>query len=145
MKFNTTFIAGAVCAGLFAFSNSADATIVELDTSLGKVRINLYDDITPNTVENFLAYVTAGDYDNTVIHHATETFTQLGGYRYETGGNLPHVDVRDPVAGEAMLSNVRYTIAMAKAGTTTDIDTSEFVFNQVDNSANSLVSISVVV
>jgi peptidyl-prolyl cis-trans isomerase A (cyclophilin A) len=68
MKFNTTFRAGAVCAGLFAFSNSADATIVELDTSVGKIRINLYDETTPITVENFLHYVTKGTYTNTFVH-----------------------------------------------------------------------------
>jgi len=38
---------------------------VELDTTAGKIRIELFPDAAPKTVENFLAYVKAKQYDGT--------------------------------------------------------------------------------
>lgn len=143
MKFNTTFIAGAVCAGLFAFSNSADATIVELDTSVGKVRVNLYDDITPNTVANFLHYVTKGTYTNNVVHRAQVDLDNLknislemGGYFYEPGFPKPSVEVDEGVVRENKLSHVHYTVSTVISNDTLNTSTSKFSFNTGDNSAD---------
>ncbi len=143
MKFNTTFIAGAVCAGLLAFSNSADATIVELDTSLGKVRINLYDETTPIPVANFLHYVTNGTYDTTFIHRTqqdddalTDISLEMGGWKYEPGDNKPAVEVAEGVARENKLSHVHYTVSTVISDTNTNTSTSKFSFNTGDNSAD---------
>jgi hypothetical protein len=44
---------------------------VVIDTSLGKIRLRLFPEQSPNTVDNFLAnYVDRGFYDNTIIHFA---------------------------------------------------------------------------
>src|SRR5438034_986756 len=54
---------------------------VDLDTSAGKIRIELYPDAAPKTVENFLAYVQAKQYDGTQFHRVIPGFMiQAGGY-----------------------------------------------------------------
>ncbi|NQZ09186.1 MAG: peptidylprolyl isomerase [Algicola sp.] len=143
MKFNTTFLAGAVCAGLFAFSNSADATIVELDTSLGKVRINLYDETTPIPVANFLHYVTKGTYTNNFIHRTqqdddnlADISLEMGGWTYESGDSGSAVEVDEGVIRENKLSHVHYTVSTIISDTLTNTSTSKFSFNTGDNSAD---------
>ena len=42
------------------YTSLAQATIVEVTTNLGKFEINLYDQSTPVTVQNFLSYVASG-------------------------------------------------------------------------------------
>jgi peptidyl-prolyl cis-trans isomerase A (cyclophilin A) len=84
MKFNTTLLASALCAGLF--TSQAEATIVTLETSVGNIDINLYDEATPLTVANFLAYVNTGAYDHTFIHRLIPGFVvQGGGWIFNTG------------------------------------------------------------
>src|SRR5690606_41625305 len=56
------------CSGL------AQATIVEVTTNLGKFEINLYDESTPVTVQNFLNYVSSERYNGTVIHRSEPGF-----------------------------------------------------------------------
>ena len=134
-KFSSSIIAGAMCLGLYSFS--ADATIVTLETSVGNIDINLYDETTPQTVANFLAYVNDGRYDNTFIHRSVPGFViQGGGFVYSSDFNFEAVDAYSAVANEPKLSNVRGTVAMAKLGGQPDSATSQFFFNLDDNSAN---------
>ena len=51
----------ALVAGNAAAANPQ----VELDTTMGKIRVELYPDAAPKTVANFLDYVKAGFYDGT--------------------------------------------------------------------------------
>ncbi len=63
------------------------ATTVQFQTVMGNFEVNLYDKTTPKTVENFLAYVQAGAYTNSVVHRAVPGFVaQGGGYLYD--GNI---------------------------------------------------------
>jgi MYXO-CTERM domain-containing protein len=135
MKFNSTLLAGALCAGLFSFSNPADATIVEFETSLGNVQVNLYDQTTPLTVVNFLDYVTDGDYTETLVHRSAPGFiVQGGGFLYD-GSVVADMSVGVPVLNEPKLSNVRGTIAMAKIPGAPNSATGGYFFNLVDNSS----------
>ena len=61
------------------FCLNAQATIVEFQTSLGNFKVNLHDETTPKTVENFLNYVTSARYDNTIIHRTVNNFVIQGG------------------------------------------------------------------
>jgi hypothetical protein len=58
--------------GAVVTAGAEDATVknprVLLDTSEGKIVLELYQDKAPVTVKNFLDYVDAGFYDNTVFH-----------------------------------------------------------------------------
>ncbi len=113
----------------------ASATIVQFQTNLGDFDVNLYDQRTPNTVANFLAYVNAGDYDNSVIHRSVVDFIiQGGGLAYNMNWPLDEVTRNAAVGNEPVFSNVTATIAMAKIGGQPDSATNQWFFNLSDNS-----------
>ena len=115
---------------------------VGIITSEGTVEVELFDRAAPATVANFLRYVQADRYDNTVVHRSVPGFVvQAGGYRYvstDTGLALPHIDTYPNVVNEfsPTRSNLRGTIAMAKLGSDPNSATSEFFFNLANNSSN---------
>lgn len=127
-------------------------TVVRMQTSLGVIDIDLYDEGAPEgaplTVENFLHYVNAGDYDNSFFHrsadiliqgvYAGEFIIQGGGFSWGDDDRYYNVPQNDPVINEFSLnrSNVRGTIAMAKLGGDPDSATNQWFFNLSDNSAN---------
>lgn len=107
----------------------------------GVIRIELYDDLTPLAVQNFLHYVNSrnakGDYDGTFFHRAVTGFVLQGG-GYNSEGSRDHIATGLPVHNEfdASRSNVRGTIAMAKTGLSPNTATSEFFFNVANNAAS---------
>jgi peptidyl-prolyl cis-trans isomerase A (cyclophilin A) len=115
----------------------ANATTVQIQTVMGEIEINLYDKDTPKTVENFLDYVEAGVYTNSIIHRTVPQFiVQGGGFRYT--GILPPsaIPANAAVVNEPIFSNVRGTIAMAKLDKKPNSATNQWFINLSDNSAN---------
>jgi len=126
-----------ISASLSFVSTFSFATIVELETSHGNIQINLHDESTPKTVENFLSYVTDGDYIDTVIHRVEPGFViQGGGFKYDGDNSLAEIVTKPSVDNEPQWSNVQGTIAMAKLSNSPDSATSQWFFNMADNSAN---------
>ena len=126
---------GVAMAALYA--PAANATIVQFQTVLGPFEVNLYDQNTPATVANFLAYVTAGSYNNTVFHRVVGGFVaQGGGFTYQGSQTLGNVVQNAAVVNEPKYSNVRGTIAMAKLGGNANSATNQWFINLGDNSAN---------
>src|SRR5437763_1217694 len=87
--------------------------VVVLETSLGRIRIGLYEDKAPISTENFLHYVRKGHYDGTVFHRVMPTFMVQG------GGMTPDLKEKPtdpPIRNEARngLRNNRGTVAMAR-------------------------------
>lgn len=118
------------------WSSSIQATIVEFQTSEGSFKVNLHDETTPKTVENFLKYVSEGRYDNTIIHRTVSSFViQGGGAIFD--GQLPPtwIETDSPIVNEPVYSNVQGTISMAKLGGNNDSATSQWFINLKDNSA----------
>lgn len=118
-------------------------TIVQFDTVMGKYNIELFDD-TPLTRANFLTYVEANQYNNTIIHRAPENFVIQGG-GFTSTVPIGEVQRRGPVRNEFRRSNVRGTLAMAKVGpaagqpptdATINSATSQWFVNLRDNSEN---------
>lgn len=85
---------------------------VRMETSMGTIVLELYPDRAPETVKNFLQYVDDGFYDSTIFHRVIPGFMiQGGGFTSE----MQEKNTRDPIQNEAgSLSNLRYTIAMAR-------------------------------
>ena len=127
----------------------ANRTVVQFTTNFdtdtnaaglqpGIVQIELFDDLTPLTVQNFLSYVNnkiaSGNYDDTFFHRSVTNFVLQGG-GYESGGAHPHIPTPTPVHNEFDISrsNVRGTITMAKTDVSPHTATSEFFFNVHDN------------
>jgi peptidyl-prolyl cis-trans isomerase B (cyclophilin B) len=109
----------------------ASHPLVLLETSSGDILIELFPDKAPKTVENFLAYVDAGFYGNTVFHRVIKDFMiQGGGY----GPRMDEKPTREPVGNEADngLKNERGTIAMARAADPHSAD-AQFFINLKDN------------
>ena len=92
---------------------------VELDTTLGKIRIELYPDAAPKTVANFLQYVKDGFYSGTQFHRVIPGFmVQGGGYGadYKEKPTRPPVPIESEQSVKAGLSNGVGTVAMARTG-----------------------------
>lgn len=124
-------IAGLIAATSFA----SHASIVEVQTSQGTIKIDLFDQHTPKTVANFLSYIEQGSYNQTVIHRSIDDFVMQGGGFVYTD-DFEAIETQEPVVNEPVLSNVKGTIAMAKLGGDPDSATSQWFFNLKDNSAN---------
>lgn len=121
----------------FLSINAAMATIVQVKTNVGDFEINLFDEITPITVQNFLNYVSSEHYDGTVIHRLLPGFVaQGGGFRFTGQLPLEAVTTNSAIINEPKLSNVRGTIAMAKLGGNPNSATNQWYINLADNSSN---------
>jgi peptidyl-prolyl cis-trans isomerase B (cyclophilin B) len=105
--------------------------MVKLTTNLGTITLELDAEKAPKTVENFLAYVKAGHYDNTVFHRVIKNFMIQGG-GFEPGMNQKPTNA--PIDNEAAngLKNKRGTIAMARTNDPHSA-TAQFFINVVDN------------
>ena len=108
---------------------------VDLDTTAGKIRIELDPAAAPKTVDNFLAYVKAKHYDGTQFHRVIPGFMIQGG-GFST--DFKQKPTRPPIANEAEqsskvgLTNVPGTIAMARTGDPNSA-TAQFFINVNDN------------
>jgi len=112
------------------------ATLVDFSTTFGGFEVQLYDDLTPITVANFLSYVDAGYYDNSIIHRSIPGFILQGGGYILSGSQLYTIPAGSPIQNEPGISNVRGTIAMAKLGGDPNSATCQWFFNLADNSSN---------
>ncbi len=121
-------------AGKFADPDTASAARVT--TSLGTFDIILFPNATPHTVDNFLDYTDAGEYDNVFFHRAPENFVvQGGGFKYTPEGGFTAVNkFARTLPNEPGLANLRGTVAMAKIAADPNSATSEFFVNVSNNS-----------
>lgn len=104
---------------------------VIMATSMGNMTLSLYADKAPQTVQNFLAYVDDGFFDNTIFHRVMPGFViQGGGFNAQ----LEKKQTRPPIINEGnnKLANLRGTLSMAR---TQDPDsaTSQFFINLENN------------
>ncbi len=130
--FNRRAALAAVALGLLAGPALADgAPQVKFQTSLGDFVVELNPEKAPKTVENFLAYVKAKQYDGTIFHRVIPNFmVQGGGYTatYEEKITRPPI----PLEANNGLKNDTGTIAMARQAEP-NTATSQFFINVKDN------------
>lgn len=120
---------------LLMFSPFSNATVVRLETNVGIIDIELFENDAPNTSQNFLNYVNDGDYDETVFHRSAPGYViQGGGYRYMGNSNFSDVPDHGTIPMENDLSNTEFTVAMARLDNPNSA-TNEFFFNLKDNSS----------
>jgi peptidyl-prolyl cis-trans isomerase B (cyclophilin B) len=117
---------------VLAFAGIAgDNPKIEMDTTKGKIILELYADKAPKTVKNFLAYVDAGFYDGTLFHRVIPNFMiQGGGF----SADMKRKNARAPIDNEADngLLNERGTIAMARTSNPHSA-TAQFFINTKNN------------
>ena len=105
--------------------------VVELDTNMGAIVIQLNEEKAPKTVENFLNYVKSGHYDGTIFHRIIDGFMIQGG---GMDAEMNEKATNAPVENEADngLKNDAGTIAMARTQDPHSA-TSQFFVNVKDN------------
>ena len=97
----------------------------------GVITLELDQDKAPKTVENFLAYVTKGHYDNTVFHRVIPGFMVQGG-GFEPGMSQKPTGAEIQNEANNGLKNDNYTVAMARTNAPHSA-TAQFFINVADN------------
>ena len=123
----------------------ARCTVVRFSTSSGNVDVRLYNTITPNSVANFLNYVTGNKYSGSFIHRVPQFKDQNNNntgtqhFVVQGGGFLLNNSIfaatgivtNAPIGDEFGISNTRGTLAFAKNSLGA---TSQWFFNVGNNS-----------
>ncbi len=133
-----SFVVALVGAASVAFAPGAfaDGPRVALDTTMGRIVVELDVERAPATCRNFLRYVDEGHYDGTLFHRVVEDFVIQGGGLAPDMHELP---THEPIVNEARsperggLSNGEGTVAMAREAAP-DSATAQFFINVADNS-----------
>lgn len=111
--------------------NSSSSNKVLLETNMGDITIELFDDM-PITTGNFKNLTEQGVYDDTIFHRVIDGFMIQGGDPTGTGYGDPDIPaIPDEFTDHNR--NDRGTIAMANAGPNTG--SSQFFINLVDNNS----------
>jgi peptidyl-prolyl cis-trans isomerase B (cyclophilin B) len=105
--------------------------VIKLHTSLGVITLELDADKAPKSAQNFLDYIAAGHYDNTIFHRVIDGFMIQGG-GFEPG--MTQKPAGKPVENEAKngLKNKIGTVAMARTSDPHSA-TAQFFINVGDN------------
>ena len=134
MKLLFSFLAVLMMSLPVAHAQSGlDNPQVTIHTDRGDIRLELFPQAAPKTVENFLQYANDGFYSGTIFHRVISHFMIQGG---GMTADMQRKPTRDPVPNEADngLKNKRGTVAMAR---TNEVDsaTSQFFINVEVNGA----------
>ena len=129
------FVSVLLTMGAFLSTNAevagAENPRVILETSEGKIVLELYMEKTPETVQNFLGYIDSEFYSGTIFHRVIPNFMiQGGGFATD----MKKKSTRAPIRNEADkgLKNDRGTIAMARTNDPHSA-TAQFFINTAKN------------
>jgi peptidyl-prolyl cis-trans isomerase A (cyclophilin A) len=126
------FVVAALClsAGI-ACAEGKKNPVVEMDTSLGKIKIELFEKEAPISVKNFLDYANSGFFKDTIFHRVIPGFMiQGGGFTADRKQKPTKAAIKNEAANG--LKNDRGTIAMARTAAP-DSATAQFFINVVNN------------
>jgi len=123
-----TFV--GLCVGGAVLAEGKNPMVL-ISTSLGDIKVELYEDKAPVTVKNFLTYVNDKFYDGTVFHRVIPGFMiQGGGFDKDMNQKSTKAAIKNE-AGNG-LKNDDGTIAMARTSVV-DSATAQFFINVKDN------------
>ncbi len=92
--------------------------IVTIETNHGKIEVELYPEIAPNTVNNFISLVKKGFYDGTIFHRVIPGFMIQGGDPEGSGMGGPGYSIRGEFSHNGFQNNLRHTrgvLSMARS------------------------------
>ena len=84
----------------------------------GVIKAELYPDLAPNTVNNFISLVQSGFYDGLIFHRVIPGFMIQGGCPYGMGTGGPGYTIKGEFAGNGVandLAHDRGVLSMARA------------------------------
>ncbi len=128
---DTTATLDEATSSAIALAKKNGNRVVELQTNLGLLHLELFTEKAPKSVANFISYVESEFYNGTVFHRVIEGFMIQGG---GMDLRLEAKETRDPVQNEADngLKNEKFTVAMARTGDPHSA-TAQFFINTADN------------
>lgn len=109
--------------------NNSVNRIAIIDTSMGIIKVELFEDKTPITAGNFIKLASEGFYDGLIFHRVIANFMIQSGCPKGDGTGGPGYTIKDEFHED--LSNIRGTISMANHGPNTG--GSQWFINVVDN------------
>ena len=92
--------------------------IVTFNTNAGVIKAELYPEIAPNTVNNFISLVKKGYYDGLTFHRVIYGFMIQGGCPDGTGMGGPGYSIRGEFAGNGFKNELKHTpgvLSMARS------------------------------
>jgi len=120
-----------LCLTGSAFAAESKNPTLLIETTLGNIKVELFQKEAPVSVQNFLEYAKGGFYNGTVFHRVIPGFMiQGGGFT----ADLSQKPTRAPIKNEATngLKNERGTLAMART-MVPDSATAQFFINVANN------------
>ncbi|MDR3153790.1 MAG: peptidylprolyl isomerase [Deltaproteobacteria bacterium] len=99
-------------------SGQAARQVVVFDTTQGTFEVELYNDLAPKTVENFVKLVQDKFYDGTIFHRVIDGFMIQGGDPEGRGTGGPGYTIDDEF-GEGLKHDAPGILSMANAGPNT--------------------------
>jgi peptidyl-prolyl cis-trans isomerase A (cyclophilin A) len=129
-RFVCVLLLGLGLVGSASAAEAKNPTLV-IETSLGNVKVELFQKEAPISVKNFLDYTKSGFYNGTVFHRV------IPGFMIQGGGFTPDLhqkETKPPIKNEAAngLKNDRGTLAMARTNVV-DSASSQFFINVANN------------
>jgi peptidyl-prolyl cis-trans isomerase A (cyclophilin A) len=127
MKLSHLFVLSAAAAVVPMGAAGAADPKVDVKTSMGSFRVELYPEKAPKSVENFLQYVKSGHYNGTIFHRV------IPGFMVQGGGMTPDMNQKPtkapiPIESKNGLKNDVGTLAMARTSDPNSA-TSQFFIN----------------
>jgi len=120
-----------LCLAGTAIASEGKNPVVVMETSMGTVKMELFQKEAPISVKNFLDYATSGFYDGTIFHRVIPGFMiQGGGFAAGLTMKTPHAPIKNEAANG--LKNDRGTLAMARTNMV-DSASSQFFVNVANN------------
>lgn len=92
--------------------------VVTIETAEGVIKVELYPEVAPNTVRNFLSLVKKGFYDGTIFHRVIPGFMIQGGDPEGTGMGGPDYHIRGEFTKNGFQNDLKHTkgvISMARS------------------------------
>ena len=92
--------------------------IVTIETTQGTMKVELYPEVAPNTVNNFIYLVKRGFYDGTIFHRVIPGFMVQGGDPEGSGMGGPGYGIKGEFAANGFQNTLKHTtgvISMARA------------------------------
>ena len=107
------------------------SNVVIIETSEGKIEVELNSEKAPISTANFLKYTDENFYDGTIFHRVIKDFMiQGGGFDAKMDQKKTHDQIKNEATNG--LKNDKYTIAMARTEVV-DSATAQFFINTKDN------------
>ena len=92
--------------------------IVTIETNKGIIKAELYPEVAPNTVNNFISLIKKGFYDGTIFHRVIPGFMIQGGDPEGTGMGGPGYSIKGEFSGNHFKNDLKHTkgvLSMARS------------------------------